>query len=321
MYLAGLILDITSIQDKYTLLTLDDGSGATVEVKITHVLQERNSNDNRSELNANQNSTEIDTFTDTDEAFFDTFKSRPYVRTKTFKTQTPGLTVTHHPPASPEDSVTLTLVSNAETTHNLKMGSLLKAKGSLSIYRNTFQLTLLRAVPLLNVDADVAVWEDYADFVNRVLCRPWMLSASEICALEIREEQRLKALEDAEQQRRDEEMTKKAKRRRREEQYKRRLEKEQARQAVDEERFNGNPLDRSRIATNAMPISRPKTKHRPQAPILQPSAVPSATSRKATAHAPTVVHPRITQLGGKSKLRPQAPTLGHAAIGPISNDG
>ena len=76
-------------------------------------------------------------------------------------------------------------------SHPVTIGTTLKAKGTLSIWRNAFQLNLLRAFIVKDVDTEVEVWEGYAEFCRQVLSKPWFVSQEEVSLLEMQERKRM----------------------------------------------------------------------------------------------------------------------------------
>lgn len=279
-------------------MTLDDGSEATIEIKITHMLPDKE------ETTSKPCPETIDTTNgtnDTDEAFFDPDSLNQALATKRFETQTPGLVVMHNP--EPADPITIVL----DTGHTLAIGSLLKAKGTLSVFRNVFQMTLLRSAPLLTLDAETAVWEDYAQFCESTLCRPWILLSQSIVELERKEGERAQAQQGTERRQRAEDAKKREKRKQHE--MKRRLykEKEDAKLAAQRVILDGNPLDRPPpipTAPKAMVVAAQK--HRSRPPVLKLAV--GGQLDKRTVSPPALAHPRVRELAGRTHI-PKPPRL------------
>jgi hypothetical protein len=180
VYICGVITEIEYINNRYTLLTLDDGSGSTIEVKITHVLPDAGKSRQDSVLESQQQDiAEEDAFW-VDDA--NSKKTRGELTPTTYKTHTAGLIINIHPRYDNSIIIDKTIID---------IGSTIKAKGTLGIWRDTFQMNLLRTFVVKDIDTEVEVWEGYAEFVKEVLCKPWQLSMEEVQALEKQERDNL----------------------------------------------------------------------------------------------------------------------------------
>ena len=176
-----MVTEIEYIQNKYTVLTLDDGSGKTIEVKIAHVMPKvaKPSSDvvGNEQVEAKDNG---------DDFWLETARER-IARTSTsattvYKTQTADLTV--RMAAFFDNSINL-------GSQCIDVGTTIKAKGTLNIYRDSFQLNLLRAFIVQNFDAEVEMWEGYSEFCEQVLVKPWILSSHDVKRLERADKERL----------------------------------------------------------------------------------------------------------------------------------
>jgi hypothetical protein len=125
---------IDDVNLRYTVLTIDDGSGANIELKIVRMPQEgKNPIDTSSR-------TEIDNL-------------QVISRSGVFE-----VTVDQQP---------------------LDIGSVLKAKCTISEFRGVKQLELKRVSIVKTTDEEARAWTETAAFRQKVLARPWHISSSE----------------------------------------------------------------------------------------------------------------------------------------------
>ncbi|PSN73499.1 hypothetical protein BS50DRAFT_514836 [Corynespora cassiicola Philippines] len=132
--LVGVVVAIEDINARYTVLTVDDGSGATIEVKIVRI--------------------------------------------------TPDV-------YDPETNPSNTTVANINVIsrigvfevsidgHSLDIGTVVKAKGTLSEFRGAKQLELKRITVVSSTDKEAKAWADAAAYKRNVLAKPWHLSSAE----------------------------------------------------------------------------------------------------------------------------------------------
>ncbi|CAA9956442.1 hypothetical protein P3342_000063 [Pyrenophora teres f. teres] len=130
----GVIVAIDDINLRYTALTLDDGSGMTIELKIVRL-----------------------------------------------------------PPAerNPVDTSSNTEISNVDIisrcgifdvvvdSQPLDIGSVVKAKGTISEFRGIKQLELKRVSIVTTTDEEAKAWAETAAFKQKVLSKPWHISSTE----------------------------------------------------------------------------------------------------------------------------------------------
>ena len=254
MYLCGPIIAIDFIWNRYVILTLDDGSGATIEVKIERVLH----------LPQNQAATKD--LTEPAICDSETAKSAG-------GDQGPGRIVSRShlsharlsvPPVSMETTLENVKVlstcndSNCYALHlavdgeMIDIATVMKAKGTLNLWHDTFQLKLDRTSVARGLDEESRIWSEYADFVMSTLSQPWRLSNSDI--------QRLEDADKAYARRASErEIHQKAQVRRHKQREDRRKTKSAKREAKESSKLaelsvelDGNPLDRLR--TRRMPV-------------------------------------------------------------------
>lgn len=130
MRVVGVVVAIDDITTKYSAITLDDGSGATLELKIVrHVTDSATSSSNTTISNVNVIS-----------------------RLGAFE-----ITV---------DNV------------NVDIGTVLKAKGSISEFRGIKQLELKRVQIVSATNEEAQAWAENADFKTAVLSAKWRVTSA-----------------------------------------------------------------------------------------------------------------------------------------------
>lgn len=147
--LAGVVTATDDFPPRFALLTLDDGSGATIELKIE-----------RAAAPPPQDPTAPNGA--------DASTGKAAAAATPTETVVPGLTVTSYP------SFALRLSSA-----RVDVGTVLAAKGTLSSFRGVRQLELRRARVLATTREEVAEWREMGEFRREVLGRPWALSREE----------------------------------------------------------------------------------------------------------------------------------------------
>ncbi|KAH7136000.1 hypothetical protein B0J11DRAFT_176520 [Dendryphion nanum] len=131
--LVGVVVAIDDINAKYTVLTIDDGSGATVEVKIIRLTPE---------------------VYDPVESPSNTVLDNVEVISRLGAFE---VTVDHHP---------------------LDIGTVIKAKCTLSEFRGQKQLELKRVWIVPTTDEEVRAWAETAAFKRDVLSIPWHIDST-----------------------------------------------------------------------------------------------------------------------------------------------
>lgn len=134
MCLVGVIVAIDDINSKYTSLTIDDGSGATIELKIVRVpVAEKN----------------------------------------------------------PVDACSNTTIGNVNVVSRLgvfevtvenqpvDIGTVVKAKGTISEFRDVKQLDLKRIWVITTTNDEAHAWQEAAIYKKNVLSKPWRLTSAE----------------------------------------------------------------------------------------------------------------------------------------------
>ncbi|CAO2655715.1 Nn.00g045180.m01.CDS01 [Neocucurbitaria sp. VM-36] len=132
--LVGVIVAIDDINTKYTVLTIDDGSGANIELKIVRILQ--------AEL------TPMDS---------------------TSNTTIDNVNVVS------QFGVFEVLIDN----HRLDIGTVIKAKGTITEFRGIKQLDLRRVWVVTTTNEEAQAWAEAAAFRRDILSTPWRISSAE----------------------------------------------------------------------------------------------------------------------------------------------
>ncbi|KKY14846.1 putative ob-fold nucleic acid binding domain [Diplodia seriata] len=155
--LVGTVVAVEDLGPRFALLTLDDGSGATLELKITRLTSGNNAAAAAAPGNSNSNSAPGTT-----------------TPTTTSNTTVPNLTV--------HTAIGLFSVLTTNNTP-INIGTTLKAKCTLGTFRNTIQGVLQRCWVLGSTSsstrAEAEAWRDTAAFMRSVLARPWVLDGEE----------------------------------------------------------------------------------------------------------------------------------------------
>jgi DNA polymerase III alpha subunit len=132
--LVGVVVAIDDINLKYTVVTIDDGSGATIELKIVRIPPAERNPVDTSSLTSLDNVKVI---------------SRP--------------------------GVFEVVVDNLR----LDIGTVVKAKGTISEFRGIKQLNLKRIWVVSTTDEEAQSWAETAMFKQEVLSKPWHLTSAE----------------------------------------------------------------------------------------------------------------------------------------------
>ncbi|KAH8725014.1 hypothetical protein GQ44DRAFT_772419 [Phaeosphaeriaceae sp. PMI808] len=132
--LVGVVVAIDDINLRYTVLTVDDGSGANIELKIVRLPSIEKSPLNTSSATAMGNVTVTS-------------------RIGVFQVMVDDLAV--------------------------DIGTVVKAKGTISEFRGIKQLDLKRIWVVTTTNEEAQAWAETAAFKHRVLSSPWHLSSSE----------------------------------------------------------------------------------------------------------------------------------------------
>lgn len=130
----GVVVAIDDITSKYCALTLDDGSGATIELKIVRRTADQHS-------------------------------SNPH----------PSNTTINNVNVTSQFGVFEVTVDNV----NVDIGTVLKAKGTISEFRGVKQLELKRVQIVPSTDEEVQAWADSAAFKTKTLSNKWRVTSAE----------------------------------------------------------------------------------------------------------------------------------------------
>ena len=248
---------IDFITSRYVLLTLDDSSGASIEIKIERILPPRapvhyqpiSAHTIRSHVAPNPNNDEAG---DTEEVQIDRKYQAGDANFTRFNL-IPDLIPTVTDTTISDSNVKVVSRCSDPQCHALHVSiddeiidiaTVVKAKGSLQIWNSCFQMKLERVMTVDTLDEEVRVWDEYAQFAQDVLAKPWQISDEEVDRLE--NEDRDKAKRARERERRREEKLHLYAQKKREHDIReaqREAEAERVRQE-QAERLDGNALDR-----------------------------------------------------------------------------
>lgn len=129
-----MVVQIDDINLKYTVLTIDDGSNANIELKIVRIPPEDRTAGIASTKTRLKNVDVISQF-------------------GVFEVMVDG--------------------------HTLDIGSVVKAKGTISEFRGIKQLDLKRIWVVATTDEEAQAWEETATYKKEVLSKPWHVSSGE----------------------------------------------------------------------------------------------------------------------------------------------
>jgi hypothetical protein len=132
--LVGVVVAIDDINLKYTVITIDDGSGANIELKIVRIPPAERNPVDTSSLTSLDNVKVI---------------SRPGI----FEVVLDNL--------------------------RLDIGTVVKAKGTISEFRGIKQLNLKRIWVVSTTNEEAQAWAETAAFKQEVLSKPWHLTSAE----------------------------------------------------------------------------------------------------------------------------------------------
>jgi hypothetical protein len=130
----GVVVVIDDITSKYSALTLDDGSGATIELKVVRRITDQHSSDS--------------------------YPSNTLINNVNVISQLGVFEVT---------------VDNV----NVDIGTVLKAKGTISEFRGVKQLELRRVQIVSSTDEEAQAWAESAAFKATVLSNKWRITSAE----------------------------------------------------------------------------------------------------------------------------------------------
>lgn len=175
--LVGLIVARTDVYRR-TLLTLDDSSGATVEVAV---LQKSDQADPKTDAKAEVKKAQADQDQDQDQGKTNIFTGEPTADQtpwSAFSITTPTLT-------GFKKTIHITFTDHHEIDiSTLQPGTLVRVKGILSTFRNNMQIHLERFERVADTNVEMRFLDDRLRFLIEVLSVPWALSEHEIEVLQ-----------------------------------------------------------------------------------------------------------------------------------------
>jgi len=241
IYLIGVVVEI-DFWERFAILTIDDGSGAVIEVKVARVLPVKNQGEGKNSgraANISKQDYDIDhtlksqkgALNDAHLSAEQNLKARRRIPV-VYQTAIPELKIRH------DEEYDLMLSSTV-----IRSGSVLKIKGTPSTFRKTFQISLLRIFIVLTTAEEAAAWADYADFCTKVLCRPWVLTGVEIKELEAADKLNSKKERERAQKNKEKEEMRKKRKKEWEEKVRRHEARAERRRANEAKVLDGNALE------------------------------------------------------------------------------
>ncbi|EXJ93734.1 hypothetical protein A1O1_02127 [Capronia coronata CBS 617.96] len=193
----GVVVVVEEYFEKFWLFTVDDGSGATIDVRCRKPEKEdaREQNDvvNSTKSDKQSGSTRIPSNAGK-EIRHDMLnaisnKDRDGHNITTTSTSSSAdkskSTIAH---AQPQPQSQLDTADTDELTEDqilhktvqaLQIGTVVQAKGTISTFRSTRQLTLLRLTIVPDTTHEMALISSRTSFMKLTLCKPWVLSAAD----------------------------------------------------------------------------------------------------------------------------------------------
>ncbi|KAH7396800.1 hypothetical protein DE146DRAFT_51349 [Phaeosphaeria sp. MPI-PUGE-AT-0046c] len=161
--LVGVIVAIEDINLKYTVLTIDDGSNANIELKIVRIPPD--------DRKAGIASTKT------------TLKTVDVIsQFGVFEVMVDG--------------------------HRLDIGTVVKAKGTISEFRGIKQLDLKRIWVVATTDEEAQAWEETATYKQAVLSKPWHITSAEHKQIKAKIKSEKKKMQDYERRKAEHEIKK-----------------------------------------------------------------------------------------------------------------
>jgi hypothetical protein len=188
---------IDDINLRYTVLTIDDGSGATIELKIVRI----------SSIDKNP------------------LASSPV-------TTLSNVTVIS------QLGVFDVMVDN----QRLDIGTVVKAKGTISEFRGIKQIDLKRIWVVTTTDEEAQAWAETASYKQEILSKPWHISSTEHKQIKAKRQSERKRLQDYERRKVEHEAKKQAQAKAREEHMAQKEKKLEIRRRKEEVMMNAGAL-------------------------------------------------------------------------------
>jgi hypothetical protein len=191
------VVAIDDINLRYTVLTIDDGSGATIELKIVRVPS-------------------ID---------------------KNPLASSPATTLSNVSVVS-QLGVFDVMVDN----QRLDIGTVVKAKGTISEFRGIKQIDLKRIWVVTTTDEEAQAWAETASYKQEILSQPWHISSTEHKQIKAKRQSERKRLQDYERRKVEHEAKKQAHAKAREEYMAQKEKKLEIRRRKEEVMMNAGAL-------------------------------------------------------------------------------
>ncbi|KAL2437178.1 hypothetical protein ABEF95_016695 [Exophiala dermatitidis] len=171
----GVVVVFEDYFEKFWLFTVDDGSGATIDVACRKPEKEKQNHNLplRSSYNAPYNNNNKSAGAGMEG------KSKTTITSASTATEIEGAAGNDKDDAN-ADAEKLLLHA---TLSKLHVGAVVQAKGTLSTFRSVRQLTLLRLTVLPDTAHEMALIASRTAFCKSTLSKPWVLSAHELKSL------------------------------------------------------------------------------------------------------------------------------------------
>ena len=267
-------MSIDFLFDKFVLVTLDDSSGSSIEIKIERVLSQQPDDAQRHRLRnvkaggLHLNHQQLIPAHCQDQAS-DESGTNGEPRKKplclcNFQQKPTSINLT--PLAVKANVENIQVATNCDEPgcrelhikvdgHVIRHGMTLKIRGIPQIWGGTFQVKLERASLVRSLDEESRIWSEYSDFVKSVLSGPWILSVKDLKALEGQDKRNAHKRRVKARRAYGHEKLWEDKRRQREQKIVEREAKADRRRAWQAQELDGNPLDRSRWVPQAQPFA------------------------------------------------------------------
>ncbi|KAJ4503348.1 hypothetical protein HRR83_008101 [Exophiala dermatitidis] len=171
----GVVVVFEDFFEKFWLFTVDDGSGATIDVTCSKPEKEKQTHNLplRSSYNAPSNNNNKSAGAGMED------KPKTTITSASTATEIEGAARNDKDNAN-ADAEQLLLQA---TLSKLHVGAVVQAKGTLSTFRSVRQLTLLRLTVLPDTAHEMALISSRTGFCRSTLSKPWVLSADELKSL------------------------------------------------------------------------------------------------------------------------------------------
>ncbi|KAL9053101.1 MAG: hypothetical protein Q9162_004965 [Coniocarpon cinnabarinum] len=243
IYICGPIVGIRPIPDDsasipyYVILDIDDSSGQTIEVKLRTIksatsIEQRNG---QNSLGAERRDEGTPSSEDDDETHEVAARSAA-LNEFVVATSVENISVTNS--CSTKGCREKHVLLNDQ---EVRLYDVIKAKGKIVTYNEARQIELERAFLVRTTDEEMRVWEEYTEFVQKVLSRPWVLDKTALRKIERADRERAaKAAAESRERELVEQAKERKREKRREKNRLRELEEEKQRQKESAE-LDGNP--------------------------------------------------------------------------------